>query len=473
MNDSSIRLVRRRFKCLKCHEYESKLVRPNFTRNPCSNCQGLLTEVNDKEYQLHKTKVNIGDIKSNKTFPIKPTKEHYKEHYDNNSKQDNLNRQSTHGIMPNYNYDNYCPPSNYNHEQLNNNNDSYFRSSVNNISNENEIKNDYQSRKRYQSNDYRSRKNNKRYANSNYHNYDNKKNSYNRTSTNGYNYIEDNNKDITPSQRPHETRRITNANMSNIQTNESNGFNLNTICRNIFNQDNIGGREMNPNPNVNENGVLSRTRSVEPTIRLLNPHGVFVIRSTPNYMPIPFGNTFFQNFFGEQAMTPFFQPQMFSMPFNIRVHRHNFDEEDIFDPQFTSFGSTLNGFFLDNFASNFRSNLENEVFERLINVIQDNLLQAESRKTKKTKKDALNSLKKFDMTDKYCKKNKNGKVEFPNCCICLTDIAKGEKTVLLPCGHMFHWKCCHSWLKDNNTCPVCRFELPAESGNERDRDRNR
>ena len=34
-----------------------------------------------------------------------------------------------------------------------------------------------------------------------------------------------------------------------------------------------------------------------------------------------------------------------------------------------------------------------------------------------------------------------------------------EKLVLLPCGHMFHWKCCLNWLKKNNTCPMCRFEI--------------
>ena len=66
------------------------------------------------------------------------------------------------------------------------------------------------------------------------------------------------------------------------------------------------------------------------------------------------------------------------------------------------------------------------------------------------------------MSEKYCKKNNKGKFELPNCCICISDINKGEETVLLPCGHMFHWKCCYSWLKENNTCPVCRFELPKE-----------
>lgn len=469
MNDNRIRMVRKRFKCIKCHEYESKLVRPNATRIPCTNCQGILAEVHEKEYQLHKKKVNTSEINTTKSLPIKPTKEHYKDQYENN-KHDNIIRHSTNDVISNSNYDR--TPSNLHPPKIREykNNDNYFRSSSNNFSNENESKNDYQGRGRYQSNDDRSNMNNNRRYNTNSlhnsgNNHPNRKSHINQANRNTITYNNNNNNDndYNPRQRQYQVPHYDNMNNN---PNESNGFNLNTILRNIFNQDNIGGREANNEARPgNHHGPGSRTRSVDPIIHLHNPQGVFVIRSTPNYMPVPFGNTFFQNFFGELAMTPFNQPQVFSMPFNIRVQRHNFNEEDIFDPQFATFGSTLNGFFLDNFASNFRSNLEDVMFEQLINMIQDNLLQAESRKSKKTKKEALNALKKFDMTEKYCKKNKNGKLEYPNCSICLSDINKGENTVLLPCGHIFHWKCCHSWLKDNNTCPVCRFELPAENGN--------
>ena len=33
---------------------------------------------------------------------------------------------------------------------------------------------------------------------------------------------------------------------------------------------------------------------------------------------------------------------------------------------------------------------------------------------------------------------------------------------LMPCGHIFHECCLFQWLKDNNTCPVCRYELETE-----------
>ena len=79
-----------------------------------------------------------------------------------------------------------------------------------------------------------------------------------------------------------------------------------------------------------------------------------------------------------------------------------------------------------------------------------------------TSKEALKKLKRFNMNEKYCNKTKNNKLEKPSCCVCITDIKMDEDTLLIPCGHMFHYECIMSWLTQNNTCPVCRFELPAE-----------
>ena len=149
------------------------------------------------------------------------------------------------------------------------------------------------------------------------------------------------------------------------------------------------------------------------------------------------------------------------IPISLHVRRHNMND-DIFDPIFLSFGSTLNNDFRDNYSSNFRSNFRGNFLNVLIDLIRRNMEEAQRNKHPPTDKKTLNKLKKFSMSEKYCKKNDKGKLEFPNCCICLNDVKKGEKTVLLPCGHMFHWKCCLTWLESNNTCPVCRFELKEE-----------
>jgi hypothetical protein len=144
-----------------------------------------------------------------------------------------------------------------------------------------------------------------------------------------------------------------------------------------------------------------------------------------------------------------------------RISRHDFND-DIFDPLFQDFGMTYNNFFRDNFASNFRSNFGgmdfSDIFEniRLTRMNQENSHPPAS-------KEVLKKLKRFKMNEKYCKKNeKTNKIENPNCCICLSDISNGEDTVLLPCGHLFHDPCVLEWLNKNNTCPICRFELPPQ-----------
>jgi E3 ubiquitin-protein ligase RNF115/126 len=33
---------------------------------------------------------------------------------------------------------------------------------------------------------------------------------------------------------------------------------------------------------------------------------------------------------------------------------------------------------------------------------------------------------------------------------------------MMPCGHPFHYDCLIEWLERHNSCPVCRYALPAE-----------
>jgi hypothetical protein len=48
------------------------------------------------------------------------------------------------------------------------------------------------------------------------------------------------------------------------------------------------------------------------------------------------------------------------------------------------------------------------------------------------------------------------------CVICVDDLAKGEKAAVLPCDHFFHGECVTPWLKQHNTCPVCRRSIEVE-----------
>ena len=54
-------------------------------------------------------------------------------------------------------------------------------------------------------------------------------------------------------------------------------------------------------------------------------------------------------------------------------------------------------------------------------------------------------------------------LEPPTCTVCCEHIQLGKKGMFMPCGHIYHPDCLKPWLETNNSCPVCRFELPKES----------
>lgn len=54
-----------------------------------------------------------------------------------------------------------------------------------------------------------------------------------------------------------------------------------------------------------------------------------------------------------------------------------------------------------------------------------------------------------------------GKAE---CTICIEEIKKGEEVLMLPCKHWYHGECVVLWLKEHNTCPICR--MPIENRDE-------
>lgn len=57
------------------------------------------------------------------------------------------------------------------------------------------------------------------------------------------------------------------------------------------------------------------------------------------------------------------------------------------------------------------------------------------------------------------------KEEFIKCSVCFDDFEVDSDTpvvVKLPCSHIFHKDCVSHWLKEHNTCPNCRYELPVD-----------
>lgn len=258
-----------------------------------------------------------------------------------------------------------------------------------------------------------------------------------------------------PTQVSTVSRKPNNSNNNNNNSRINRYRQPNNLENNIFSQMGLMGMGMNPVPLNNP-----RNRSQNPNNRI-----------DPVRNPLGFLQNFFAGFGVEFPVRDILHPQnrpqrpnqSSANPEQILsgVHQHEFND-DIYDPSFDSYGGAYNERFRNNYSSNFRSNLEREIFDQLLSIIQGNRWEATQSKHPPTKSSVLQKLKKFDMIEKYCKKDEKGNLEYPNCCICINDIKKGEKTVMIPCGHLLHWKCGLLWLRKNNTCPVCRFELPGE-----------
>ena len=66
---------------------------------------------------------------------------------------------------------------------------------------------------------------------------------------------------------------------------------------------------------------------------------------------------------------------------------------------------------------------------------------------------------------KRCNINEQKLKEFGfenSCPVCKDEFVINEECLLMPCEHHFHKNCLIPWLKERNSCPVCRFELPTD-----------
>ena len=46
-----------------------------------------------------------------------------------------------------------------------------------------------------------------------------------------------------------------------------------------------------------------------------------------------------------------------------------------------------------------------------------------------------------------------------SCSICIEEYELGEEISTLPCLHMFHRNCINRWLRQSNSCPICKINL--------------
>ncbi|KAL0408699.1 UNVERIFIED_CONTAM: E3 ubiquitin-protein ligase MP [Sesamum radiatum] len=56
----------------------------------------------------------------------------------------------------------------------------------------------------------------------------------------------------------------------------------------------------------------------------------------------------------------------------------------------------------------------------------------------------------------------NGENDDEQCVVCLEEWEAGNMAKEMPCKHKFHGDCIEKWLKIRGSCPVCRYEMPAD-----------
>ena len=247
-------------------------------------------------------------------------------------------------------------------------------------------------------------------------------------------------------------------NMNEINDNiNNNHINFNNINENNINNNRINNRNNNINRNQNNSNHHHNNNRVRRNNNQNNR------RRRDQSSERHASNNFVEHIFGNLLRPISAHPMMVinqnrnRNPFRIVIQRQNVPNY-IFDPFFINFGSAFNGAFQDNFSSNFRSNYRGDFVNEILRRLQQNQNDERRQHHHPTSNENLKKLKQFNMSEKYCKKE-GEKLELPNCCICIDEIAIGQKTILLPCGHMFHNDCIVTWLKKNNTCPMCRFEI--------------
>ena len=107
--------------------------------------------------------------------------------------------------------------------------------------------------------------------------------------------------------------------------------------------------------------------------------------------------------------------------------------------------------FLDNHNNDFQ-------FNNLVNILMS--FDVGTNRHPPSSERAIQNLKKIEVQENNINDYKN-----ITCNICLENFEIGNILRILECNHEFHENCIITWLKQNNTCPICRHELESNDPN--------
>ena len=131
---------------------------------------------------------------------------------------------------------------------------------------------------------------------------------------------------------------------------------------------------------------------------------------------------------------------------------------------FSNISPEINNFFnsfnMNNGLISFLNNHNNDFqFNNLVNIMMSFDIGSNNRHPPASDK-AIKELKKIEVNDNNLSNYKN-----ITCNICLENFEVGNILRVLECNHEFHENCIITWLKSNNTCPICRHELESNDPN--------
>ncbi|KXX82136.1 E3 ubiquitin-protein ligase RING1-like [Madurella mycetomatis] len=99
-----------------------------------------------------------------------------------------------------------------------------------------------------------------------------------------------------------------------------------------------------------------------------------------------------------------------------------------------------------------------EALDRIITQLMD--ASPQTNAAPPASQDAIDNLEKKRVDDQML--GPEGKAE---CTICIDQISRGDEVAVLPCKHWYHHECVVLWLKEHNTCPICRMPIETREGN--------
>jgi len=125
-------------------------------------------------------------------------------------------------------------------------------------------------------------------------------------------------------------------------------------------------------------------------------------------------------------------------------------------PEINNIFNSLN---INNGLISFLNNHNNDFqFNNLVNILMS--FDIGSNRHPPASDRAIQNLKKVEINENNINDYKN-----MTCNICLDNFEIGNLLRILECNHEFHENCIITWLKTNNTCPVCRHELESNDPN--------